>query len=140
MREQRASEASAASAEGKESRYSGEYKEDLSHGPARLENVLKHSLNIYNYMEEQKTQDKKGYEHKLDITLANLGDKSAKESARQQPDYAANVEKQHGKSLSGSARQRQQGVDTTPYMAGRAVFAKCLKAKNMNAMVVEAVA
>ncbi|CAJ1935668.1 unnamed protein product [Cylindrotheca closterium] len=52
MREQGASEASAASAEEKES--SGEYKEDLSRGPARLENVLKHSLNIYNYVEEQK--------------------------------------------------------------------------------------
>ncbi|CAJ1959899.1 unnamed protein product [Cylindrotheca closterium] len=39
-----------------------------------------------------------------------------------------------------SAREKQQGVDITPHVAGRIVFAKCLKGENMNAMVLEAVA
>lgn len=77
MTERRASEESAASAEGKESRYGGEYNEDLSRGPARLENVLKHSLRLYKYVEEQKAVDKEEYERKFKITMVNLCDKSA---------------------------------------------------------------
>jgi hypothetical protein len=45
-----------------------------------------------------------------------------------------------GKSHRRSAREKQQGVDITPHVAGRIVFAKCLKGENMNAMVLEAVA
>jgi hypothetical protein len=45
-----------------------------------------------------------------------------------------------GKSHRRTTREKQQGVDITPHLAGRIVFAKCLKGENMNAMVLEAVA
>ena len=59
---------------------------------------------------------------------------------RQNQEYAAQVTNAFGKSHRRTAREKQQGVDITPHVAGRIVFAKCLKGENMNAMVLEAVA
>ncbi|CAJ1938632.1 unnamed protein product [Cylindrotheca closterium] len=71
--------------------------------------------------------------------MANLCDKSAHVDTRQNQEYAAQVTNTFGMNHRRSAREKQQGVDITPHVAGGIVFAKCLKGENMNAMVLEAV-